>query len=32
MDWEATADAVKCTAASIWNARFGTSSSGRRNV
>ena len=25
MDWEATADAVKCTAASIWNARFGTS-------
>jgi len=32
MDWEATADAVKCTAASIWNARFGTSGSGRRNV
>ena len=32
MDWEATADAVKCTAASIWNARFGTNSSGRRNV
>ncbi len=32
MDWEATTDAVKCTATSIWNARFGSSGSGRRNT
>ena len=32
MDWDATTEAVKRTATSIWNARFGSPGSSRRNA